>query len=66
MQFLVLVDQAGSVAGCDVVLLSGNPLLEGMGCQVIRKWARFTPALDLNGKAVRYSILTPPVIWTMK
>jgi TonB family protein len=66
VQFLVLVDQTGSVAGCDVVISSGNPLLDGMGCQVIRKRARFTPALDLNGKPVRDSILTPPVIWTMK
>ena len=66
MQFLVLVDQTGSVAGCDVATTSGNPLLDGMGCQVIRKRARFMPALDLNGKPVRDSILSPPVMSTMK
>lgn len=66
VQLLVLIDENGGVAGCDVVLSSGNPLLDGMGCQVIGKRARFTPAIDASGKPVRDSILTPPLIWGMR
>lgn len=63
VQFLLMIDETGGVAGCDVVLSSGNPLLDGMGCQIIRKRARFTPALDSHGKAVRDFVVTPPIIW---
>jgi protein TonB len=65
VRFLVLVNETGGVAGCDVVLSSGNPLLDAMGCQVIRKRARFTPALDASGKPARDSVITPEVIWQM-
>jgi hypothetical protein len=36
-----------------------------MGCQVIRKRAKFTPARDAAGKPVRDSYVTPPVAWRL-
>jgi protein TonB len=62
---ILLVDEAGKVAGCDVLSPSGIPALDIMGCQVIRNRARFTPALDATGKPVRSTVVTPPIIWSM-
>jgi TonB family protein len=62
-QFLLLIDETGKVAGCDVVSPSGIPALDGMGCQVIRERAKFKPALDQQGKPIRSSTVTPPIVW---
>ena len=63
-QFLLLIDETGKVAGCDVIVASGVPALDAMGCQVIRDGAKFRPARDANGKGVRSTIVTPPVRWS--
>jgi hypothetical protein len=65
-QFLLLIDDTGKVAGCDVVVASGIPTLDVMGCQVIRERAKFTPALDAKGKPVRSTYVTPPIVWKMR
>lgn len=62
-QFLLLVDEKGLVAGCHVLKPSGVPVLDAMGCQVIRKRTRFSPARDAQGKPVRSTVTTPPVVW---
>lgn len=64
-QLVLLIDESGKVAGCDVLSPSGVPVLDIMGCQVIRNRARFTPALDANGKPVRSTVVTPPIVWSM-
>lgn len=64
-QLILLVNESGKVAGCDVLSPSGIPALDIMGCQVISKRATFTPALDANGKAVRSIVVTPPIVWSM-
>jgi TonB family protein len=64
-QFMLLVDETGKVAGCDVIVASGIPVLDAMGCQVIRRRAKFRPALGKDGKPVRSSYVTPPVTWRM-
>lgn len=64
-QFILLIDEAGKVAGCDVVVASGIPALDGMGCQVIRNRGRFSPARDANGRPVRSMYVTPPIVWRM-
>ena len=64
-QFILLIDEAGKVAGCDVIVASGVPTLDGMGCQIIREHGKFSPALDAKGKAVRSTLITPPIVWTM-
>lgn len=63
-QFLLLIDETGKVAGCDVIVASGIPALDAMGCQAIRNRAKFSPARDANGKAARSAVVTPPVKWS--
>jgi TonB family protein len=65
-QFLLLVDQVGKVAGCDVLMASGVPALDAMGCLAIQGRAKFTPARDHAGKAIRSTYVTPPVMWRMR
>lgn len=66
VQFLLLVDEAGKVAGCHVVMPSNIPVLDARGCQVLRERAKFTPARDVHGKAVRSAYMTPLVHWRMQ
>jgi len=63
VQFLLLIDEKGKVAGCHILKASGAPVLDGMGCQVIVERARFKPALDAQGKPMRSSYITPTVTW---
>lgn len=62
-QYLLLVNEAGKVAGCQVLLPTGAPILDAMGCVVIQNRAKFTPALDANGKPIRSTVVTPKVRW---
>lgn len=62
-QYLLLVDEKGKVAGCHVIVASGVPLLDAMGCAVIKERAKFKPALDAAGQPVRSTIVTPRVRW---
>lgn len=61
----LLVDERGLVAGCDVLEPSGIPLFDVMGCQVMEKRAKFTPALDKSGKPTRSTVTTPKIVWKM-
>jgi TonB family protein len=65
VQFLLFVDEKGKLAACHVLKPSGIPVLDGMGCQVIGKRAKFKPALDSAGAPIRSSIVTPPIVWRM-
>lgn len=65
-QYTLLIDEKGRIGGCHVVEPSGVPVLDAMGCQVLRRRARFTPALDLGGKPVRSTVTTPPVVWRIE
>jgi TonB family protein len=64
-QYLLLIDEKGSVAACHVERASGVPMLDAMGCQAIRQRAKFEPARDVQGKGVRSMLITPPVTWRM-
>ena len=61
--FILLVDEKGKVAGCDLARPSGVPVLDVMGCEVFRKRARFTPARNAAGQPVRDTVVSPPVRW---
>lgn len=63
VQYLLLIDEHGSVAGCYVVEPSGSAQLDSMGCEVIQERAKFTPARDSNGNAVRSAYVTPFISW---
>lgn len=49
----ITVSRAGSPADCAVVVSARHPALDALTCQSILKRARFEPALDPAGKAVR-------------
>jgi TonB family protein len=65
-QFLLLVDETGRVAGCDVLISSDAPALDEVGCIVIKDRARFKPALDRDGKPIRSTVVTPSVTWRLE
>lgn len=57
-----LVDEKGQVADCSVDQTSGIPALDTMSCYVVKKRAKFEPALGPNGKPIR-SAYTERVVW---
>ena len=61
----LLVDEKGKVAACDVIVPSGIPALDAMGCQVVRERLKMKPALDKSGRPVRSIVVTPPITWRM-
>jgi TonB family protein len=63
--YLLLVDEKGKVAGCQVLAPTGVPILDAMACVVIEKRAKFVPARDKNGKPVRSTVVTPPITWQL-
>lgn len=65
VQYQLLVDESGAVAGCDVRVQSGVPILDVVGCEVIKQKLKFSPAIDMNGKPVRTVVTTPPIVWRM-
>jgi TonB family protein len=62
-QFLLLIDEGGKVAACEVLRPSGIPVFDAGACQVTRARAVFTAARDRNGKPVRSMVVTPPITW---
>jgi hypothetical protein len=62
-QFILLVDEQGKVAGCHVILTSGIPPFDALGCSVLKQRAKLRPAVDAKGKPVRSMYVTPKVVW---
>ena len=62
-QFLLFIDESGKLAACDVIRTSGIPDLDIMGCQVIKRRAHFSPAMDAKGRPMRSTFVTPPIAW---
>ena len=62
-QYQLLIDDKGGVARCDVLVASGLLTLDSTGCQVLQEKAKFRPAVDAQGKAVRSVWTTPPLTW---
>lgn len=61
---VLLIDEKGAVKECMVEGTSGIPTLDAMSCIVIRKRARFEPAIGVDGKPVRDSVTTR-IRWEM-
>lgn len=55
VQFVLLIDETGKTRDCMVEETSGVATLDAMACILLRERARFKPALDVAGKAVRSS-----------
>lgn len=65
-QFLLLIDETGSVAGCHVVKTTGIPVFDGMSCNVLRERAKFSPAIGRDGKPVRSTVVTPEIVYRIE
>ena len=63
MRFLVGVD--GFARDCKVAESSGSELLDEVTCRVLTRRARFTPAMDRQGKAVP-SLSFTRVTWSLQ
>jgi TonB family protein len=53
----VLVDQQGNVADCSVDKTSGVAVLDVVTCYIFEQRAKFLPATDKDGKAVRSTVV---------
>jgi hypothetical protein len=62
VQFILFVDETGKVVDCDIHAAPGAPLLEELGCELLRREATFQPARDAGGKAMKDNYWTPPVV----
>ena len=62
-QYQLLVDEKGAVMGCDVLVPSGSALIDTEGCQLVTERAKFKPAMDALGKAVRSVWTSPRITW---
>jgi protein TonB len=60
------IDTRGRVSKCSIIQSSGHASLDEATCQILRRRARFTPARDVDGKAVPDSVTTPPVVWRLE
>jgi protein TonB len=49
VDFILIVGKDGRVAGCNINRSSGSPALDSTTCSLMRRRARFTPAIDSNG-----------------
>jgi hypothetical protein len=63
LQYELMIDEKGEVAGCEIVAPSGAQVLDETGCQIIAGSAKFRPASDASGKPVRSAWVTPPLVW---
>lgn len=64
--FQILVDEKGAVVGCDVMMSSGAPAMDATGCDLLKQRAKFTPAKNAAGAAVRSVVTTVPLGWDTK
>jgi hypothetical protein len=65
-KYLLLINEKGDVAACHVLVPSGVPVLDAMGCAVIQSRSKFRPAKNSAGKPVRSTYVTPMVKWQIE
>ena len=66
VQARLSIDSTGRVSGCAIIRSSGVKSLDDATCSILQRRARFRPARDLSGRAVRDSIVTPPITWRLE
>ena len=49
----IMIDESGKVRDCSPIETSGSAVLDTMVCVVLTTRARYSPAVDVDGKAVR-------------
>src|SRR5689334_2171101 len=59
----IRVTPEGSASNCRVVRSSGNPVADGLMCQLTEQYVRFRPARDPSGRAVAQDVTWYPNWW---
>ena len=49
VRFTLTIDPSGRVIGCNITKSSGSSALDYATCTIMRRRARYTPAMDSNG-----------------
>jgi TonB family protein len=62
--FRLTIDPTGTVSACNIVISSKSDLLDRTTCTLMLKRARYSPALDANGKPVA-DIVVERFIWML-
>ena len=60
---ILLVDEEGSILDCSLGSYVGSAKIAGRACAMIRERARYAPARDAAGAAVRSMVVTPTMDW---
>ena len=66
VQAELFVDADGRVSRCSILRSSSHRSLDDATCKILSQRARFTPARNADGKAVRSTVVTPPVRWQLE
>ena len=62
--FALLIGEDGRVADCTIVSTSGVPSLDSQACALLKTRAKFRPALGLDGKPAKDSVVGG-IVWRM-
>jgi len=65
VRFTLTIDPGGRVAGCVITRSSGSAVLDAATCRIIRRRARYTPAVDANGAATSGTI-EQEIVWKLR
>jgi TonB family protein len=64
VRFALLISEDGRVADCTIVATSGVPSLDSQACALLKARAKFQPALGLDGKPAKDSVVGN-IVWRM-
>ena len=56
--FALLIDEAGKVADCTIIELSGLPVLDSQACGKMEQQAKFKPAIGTDGKPAKDGVFS--------
>lgn len=56
VRFTLTIDPGGRVIGCVITQSSGSSVLDSATCNIMRRRARYAPAMDANGNPVAGTI----------
>lgn len=62
LEFAMLIDEKGKLADCTVISTSGVASLDSQSCAALVARASFTPAIGMDGKAIK-SAITQRIRW---
>jgi hypothetical protein len=55
LKFVLLIDEKGAVADCTIDNTSGYASLDAQSCHIVKTRAKFSPAIDVQGKPAKSS-----------